>query len=118
MKSKIAGLISVSFLAIGGVSAAEYDCRGTEPFWAVKVTTKRLSYLNPDMHRPTVLAVTSVREAAGRMPNYVSVIKTKYSTLTLTSDTTCSDGMSELSYTHRAVYDVRGQILEGCCNLK
>lgn len=122
MKSKIVGLITVlmtvSFLAIGPVSAAEYDCRGTEPFWAVTVTTKKLSYLNPEMNRPTVLAVASVRQAAGRTPNYVSVIKTKYSTLTLTSDTTCSDGMSELSYTHRAVYDIGGKILEGCCNLK
>lgn len=118
MKNTILSLLIVNILAIGAASAADYECRGTEPFWAVTLQAKRLAYSNPELHRPTVLTVTSVRQAAGRTPNYVSVIKTRNTTLTLTSDTTCSDGMSELTYTHRAVYDIGGKILEGCCNLK
>ncbi len=98
--------------------AIDMQCAGTEPFWGVSVSGTTLTYSSPEMENAAKLKIKSTRQAAGMAGNVAAVIKTKYSTLTIVAGADCSDGMSEDTYTHHAVYDVNGTVLYGCCNLK
>jgi uncharacterized membrane protein len=112
--------IIMSVLAILSVSQAAFavdmKCGGTEPFWGASVAGNTLTFTAPNQPKPIKLKILSTRQAAGMSENTVLVAKTKYSTLTLVAGP-CSDGMSDETYTHHAVYDINGTVMYGCCNL-
>lgn len=104
-------MISFSSLAV------EINCNGTEPFWNASVKDGKISYLSPELEKKVTLKVTSTQQAAGFSENNSMVIKSKYTTLSMIAGE-CSDGMSDETYSHHALYDYKGVLFGGCCNVK
>jgi uncharacterized membrane protein len=99
------------------VFAANLECGGTEPFWGATVKGGLVTYLDPNLDKAIKLKVTSINQAAGYSLNNIMVIKTKFTRLTVVEGK-CSDGMSDETYSHNAVFEKDGIVLGGCCNLK
>lgn len=114
MKKIILALL-VSMISLSSF-AVEISCNGTEPFWNASVKKGIITYLSPELEKTVSLKVTSTQQAAGFTENNSMVIKTKYTTLSLISGE-CSDGMSDETYSHHALYDYNGVLLGGCCNV-
>ena len=111
-------LMSVVFLSLFAFAAlaSEINCSGTEPFWSLTVTGDKMVYSSPIEEDNATFKVVSALQAAGFAPGYITVIKSKYTSLTLVAGQ-CNDGMSDETYTHHAVFDKSGVILGGCCNV-
>lgn len=115
MKTWIAAL---ALLSAATAFATEMKCGGTEPFWAVTVKNGKMTFSSPESPQDAVSAVVSTREAAGMIAGTATVVKTKNSTLTVVRGADCSDGMSEETYTHHAIYDADGTVFSGCCKVQ
>lgn len=96
--------------------AATLNCGGTEPFWSAQVTDKTIKVSSPVEEQNMTLKVVSKTQAAGFVDNFAMVIKTKYTSLSVIAGD-CSDGMSDLTHSHHAVFDYNGTVLAGCCNI-
>jgi len=113
---KVMLIISLMILSIPAF-AVNLECGGTEPFWGATVKDGLITYLDPNMDKSIKLKVTSVDQAAGYSINNIIVIKTKFTRMTVVQGD-CSDGMSDETYSHNAVFEKDGIVLGGCCNLK
>jgi len=116
MKMKSLVLVALSSLFAMSSFAADMNCNGTEPFWHISVQGKTLTYTTPSDVPTMKLKIVSIRDAAGMTPGFATVMKTKYATLTTVMGE-CSDGMSDVVYSHHAVFDIGGTVLAGCCNM-
>lgn len=100
--------------------ATDYKCSGTEPFWGMSIEGDKLSYDYPaDEPVNKTEKIISKKLMAARPEAFGVVAKTKKATATIVLNDQCSDGMSDETYSHSAVLDVKGLsvALEGCCNV-
>ena len=88
---------------------------GTEPFWNVDVHGNALRYTTPEDQAGQMLSGTRAAFAKGIEISgshggkpFVLVVR----------GGACNDGMSDNSYTMDAVFDVDGQSLKGCAELR
>lgn len=94
---------------------AEYIARGNEPFWAVNVTHEAIVFLEPE-RQDGVRGPYAPPTRQGAFLVFRTVLRDTVNTpleLTL-EERTCSDGMSDHTYTHAAVAKVGDRVLEGC----
>lgn len=122
MKSLITAFCSLFLIGAAGAQAADFSCVGTEPFWSLKVAGNTLTFSTPEDPDGTAMKIKSVRDAAGLAPGFARVYRVKRgchsATLTIVHDEKCSDGMSDQTYTHAAVYDDGGKtVFYGCCSI-
>lgn len=111
-------ILAVSVLMISASTfASSLNCTGTEPFWSVSIKNGILKYNDPVLEKPMSLKVLSTQNAAGFSEGTVMIIKTKFTRLSAISGA-CSDGMSDDTYSHHAIFETNGVVLAGCCNLK
>lgn len=96
--------------------ASTYECFGTEPFWAAKITSTHISVDN--FETQTSAPITYRETAAGVGDEYAFVVKTeKQSASVITGE--CNDGMSDNIYTHHIILegaDSYDRPVYGCCN--
>lgn len=105
-----------TLFALTTVSAqADMSCVGTEPFWGLKISEKSIRFSSPDVLDGVQLKIKSKKEAAGMVEGFATVIKTKHTSLTMVRGE-CSDGMSDATYSHHAVYEMKGTVYYGCCS--
>jgi uncharacterized membrane protein len=109
-------ILILAALIASPVFAANYDCAGTEPFWSVRVRPSAIFYYPPDGTAGIALQITETRGASGTIDGAAFVVKTKETNLAVVSDSDCTDGMSDRTYTHAAIYQVGDRVLYGCCN--
>ena len=112
-------LITIFTLALSANSfaAASVTCGGNEPSWGVTTSQDRLIYSEASGAKPLSLKILNTKQAQGFSPDVAFVIKTKYTGLTVIAGD-CSDGMSDINYTHHGVMNIDGKVLYGCCSLK
>ncbi|MFC3080483.1 COG3650 family protein [Phenylobacterium terrae] len=90
----------------------DIEGRGTEPFWAVKVTGGQITLERPD--HPTVAAgAGSVRAEDGAAVWEAATVNPPLR-VTARVQPGCSDGMSDLSYPLAVEVTVGGETLKGC----
>lgn len=111
-------LIFAALFASASSFASTISCAGTEPFWHIDIKGKTLEYSSPETPEGAKFTVTTIQEAAGAPTDLAKVIKTQFTSLTIVRGSDCTDGMSEQTYTHHAVYEIGGSVLYGCCNMK
>lgn len=99
--------------------AIDYMCSGTEPFWGMKIEGHKLSYeyYGEEEVKKTEI-ILSKKLMAARPESFGVVAKSKKATATIVLNDQCSDGMSEETYSHSVVLDLKALpiALEGCCN--
>lgn len=105
-------LLSVSFAA----QAKVFQCVGTEPFWGAQIDTqKQVTKLSSPGDSSSVIR-TKITQAAGTGGYFAFAAQGKYVTLAVTSNESCSDGMSDERYTHSVLILGYGKTpLFGCC---
>ena len=113
---KLLVCLAVSMISLS-TFAASINCGGTEPFWNASVKKDVLTFSSPELVKSITLKVLSTQQAAGYSNNNIMVIKTKYTRLSVIAGE-CSDGMSENSFSHHAIFEKNGVVFGGCCNLK
>jgi uncharacterized membrane protein len=98
---------------LGGVDLGQpLRALGTEPFWAVDITTDAIAYSAVDSEGvrvfnpgPTVQGTTAV---------YASAAEDGTALVVTLIATECSDGMSDRTYPLTARVELGGQTLNGC----
>lgn len=113
-------IIAIAFLSIFATSAfaKTVACSGTEPFWGVKVKNSKIYFSNPAIDGTEVLSVLSTTQAAGFSDDFAFVVKSRYARLTVIAGA-CSDGMSDNTYSHNALFETdSGITFAGCCNIE
>lgn len=93
--------------------AGEFDARGTEPFWALKIRGETLTLSRPD--RSDVSVASSGPSIEGDTAVWNATLGGDALIVTLSEPAgACSDGMSDLSYPYEAQVVVGSEILKGC----
>jgi uncharacterized membrane protein len=91
------------------------EARGTEPFWALSIQGRTLTFTRPDQP-----VVTAIAPGAAIQPNQASWTGKMADGQTLKVTlyaSACSDGMSDHAYGYTAEVDVPGQNpLSGCAD--
>ena len=99
--------------------ATDYKCSGTEPFWGMSIKGDKLSYdYYGEVEINKTEKILSKKLMAARPEAFGVVAKTRKVTATIVLNDQCTDGMSEETYSHSVVLDVKAlpMVLEGCCN--
>lgn len=97
-------------------STAALACSGTEPFWALELTPKKIVLTSPDA-KPVKMRATKPFTPSNRVGTWIwqTVANGKAAQLVLTEQA-CSDGMSDRQYRFKLLY-IRGtSAMDGCCN--
>ncbi len=109
-------ILLLSLIAAFQVSAAEYTCFGTEPFWGLTITDSVVKF--DEIEGPKAdEKILSKEDAAGTTSDYAFVVKTPKTQIAVVTGE-CNDGMSDNIYSHHALVTTKTQVLYGCCNLK
>lgn len=90
----------------------DIEGRGTEPFWAVRVTGGQITLERPD--HPTVAAGAGPVRAEGGAAAWEAATANPPLRVTARVQPGCSDGMSDLSYPLAVEVTVGGETLKGC----
>jgi uncharacterized membrane protein len=93
----------------------EYIARGNEPFWAVNVTREGIVFLEPE-RIDGVRGPYAAPTRQGTTLVFRTVLRDSIDIpleLTL-EERTCSDGMSDHTYTHAATARVGDRMFRGC----
>jgi uncharacterized membrane protein len=90
----------------------DIEGRGTEPFWAVKVTGGQITLERPD--HPPLTAGAAPARAEGEAAVWEAPTVNPPLRVTARVQPGCSDGMSDLSYPLAVVVLVGGETLKGC----
>jgi uncharacterized membrane protein len=111
------GLLTFAFAI--SAQAKVFSCTGTEPFWNAQIdmakNTVRLA--SPGVKNSTVKA--KVTQAAGTSENFAFVAQSKFVNISVVTDKSCNDGMSDNQYTHAAIISGYGSTpMYGCCSEK
>jgi uncharacterized membrane protein len=111
-------ILMTALISVFSVSSfgATLNCGGTEPFWGLKITDKSMTFSSPESLKPVVLSVVSRQEAHGFSAGFAFVVKSKFSRATVIGGT-CSDGMSDRTYSHSIVFENGNGVLAGCCDV-
>lgn len=99
--------------------ATDYTCSGTEPFWGMSIKGDKLSYeYFGETEVNKTEKILSKKLMAARPEAFGVVAKTRKATATIVLNDQCSDGMSDQTYSHSVVLDIKAlpMVLEGCCN--
>ena len=93
-----------------------FECRGTEPFWAISMEPDAIIYSEPgteklyfpyqdpiEQEKGTLVFKTYIQE--GNKSTRLQIILTKEE---------CSDGMSDTVYPYTAEVELDGKQLKGC----
>jgi len=114
-------LIQVLILLSGfSLHAKSMSCGGTEPFWNASINLDNGEVVIDSPGQGGLEKyMTKIRPTAGAPLEYAFVAQNYYVGLSVMSNPTCSDGMSDETYTHSVI--VTGyfeQPLAGCCNFE
>lgn len=90
----------------------DIEGRGTEPFWAVKVTGGQITLERPD--HPTLTAGAAPARTEGGAAVWDAATANPPITVAARVQPGCSDGMSDLSYPLAVEVMVGGETLKGC----
>lgn len=90
----------------------DIEGRGTEPFWAVKVSAGQITLERPD-HAPLTVGAAPVR-AEGEAAAWEAATANPSLRVTVRAQPGCSDGMSDLVYPLAVEVTVGGETLKGC----
>ena len=93
----------------------DFRAFGTEPFWNVDVTGDTLLFTTPEDQAGQALAGT--RSAFAKGVEISGTHAGKPFVLVIRSGE-CSDGMSDNTYAMDAEFDIHGQSLKGCAELR
>ncbi|MEA9355275.1 hypothetical protein SHI21_03645 [Bacteriovorax sp. PP10] len=111
-------LLAMSFSV--SAMAVDYTCSGTEPFWGMSIKGDKLSYdYYGEVEVNKTEKILSQKFMAARADDFGVVAKARKATATIVLNDQCSDGMSDQTYSHSAVLDIKAlpMVLEGCCNV-
>lgn len=112
---KLTAIFMFILLSINSFAATQFDCVGTEPFWSLKTSEKNITLKDPIHLDGETLKIISRKAAAGTALDFATVIKSKYTSLSiLRSD--CNDGMSDEKYEFSVIVDKGDTVLTGCCH--
>ncbi len=119
--SVVLGLLSSS--AIAAPKSDVFYCIGTEPFWSLKVHPKGIKLMMPvDEIETTRYAAAAPSTFHGYVPDFGKIYRTRSATsdatIIIQPDASCSDDMSEESYSHSVIFmdSILGD-MHGCCNV-
>lgn len=99
------------------MAAADFSCFGTEPFWNLSIkgdVTAYQTYMTDES--ATVEPVLSRVNAVGVGEDYAILIKTANTSAAILTDASCTDGMSDNTYSKAILFSVGKTVLYGCCN--
>lgn len=113
---KLIVLLSLA-MSVSAMAASDYSCGGTEPFWDLTIKGNAVTY-NEFMADETTKTeeILTRKTAHGLVEDFAFEVKTSSMTASVVKDATCSDGMSEQTYSHAILLNVDGAVLYGCCN--
>ncbi|WP_020396629.1 COG3650 family protein [Thiolinea disciformis] len=125
----IQGWVNRRYLVVAGTTApsprkptkdAILKCAGTEPFWSMRISEKRMTvdvleggkYTAPVSFRQRSANNTSIAVVAGTRNNMST-------TAFMQKVEACSDGMSDKNYPYSITAVIRNQkVVSGCCSLE
>ena len=94
-------------------TGASYRLLGTEPFWALDIAGEELRFKTPEDTAGMMLRASET-EAAGDTLRWSGVTADTGSFEVALWDDRCSDGMSDKTWSHRAVVRIGGTEYRGC----
>jgi uncharacterized membrane protein len=84
---------------------------GTEPFWSLEVLDVKMIYTSPE--NEAGIAFTSTPSTDGKLLRFSGTLQDKPVVLTIEAGT-CSDGMSDRAYSHKATFTWGDRTEQGC----
>jgi uncharacterized membrane protein len=100
-------------MVLGGVDLGKpFTVRGTEPFWAIAVTPRVLTYSGVD--RPPQSGPNPGPVLSGGRATYSIITDLHAPMILVLTPGPCSDGMSETVYPLTATVHVGAETLTGC----
>ncbi len=110
-------IVLLSLAMSASAMAADYSCGGTEPFWDLSIKGNTVTYNEFLADESTKTEeIISRKDAHGLVSEFAFEVKSASMTASIVTDATCSDGMSESTYTHAILLNVDGAVVYGCCN--
>ncbi len=107
----------VTLLAAVSLQAKVMSCGGTEPFWdaTINLDNGKVTIADPFNEKGATIK-TVITSAVGTSGDYAFVAKGKYTSLVVMNNSTCTDGMSDETYTHSVMMiGYKSQPWFGCC---
>lgn len=117
-----------------------YKCVGTEPFWSLEISDKKVTFANPDNKKSdfagvkiipasgvTMDVLASVSAGKGAFAGFVEsgslwIVANDKGEMAPGGDSApkalCSDGMSDMLYPYAVHFVLKGQAYSGCCSTK
>ncbi|MBD0303687.1 MAG: hypothetical protein ICV85_16430 [Tolypothrix sp. T3-bin4] len=119
-KANESSIIRNNLVVSETASTEEFIARGTEPFWSVTVSKRRIVYSSPNTKQQTFSYVAPLK-AEARPLDLVRVYRLKgkgNNILIIKKVDTCSDGMSDKQYPYSAIFILGNRVLDGCAEKK
>lgn len=113
-------IITLTLLTTTTLQAKVLSCVGTEPFWGATINLDNgvVKIDEPSIEKGIAIK-TVITSAAGTAGDYAFVAKGKHTSMVVMHNTTCTDGMSEETYTHSVMMiGYKSQPWFGCCKEK
>jgi uncharacterized membrane protein len=107
--------ISPAAPELAPVPEQNFQALGTEPFWAVEVTSGRLRYSTPENQQGSDFPARRAIEGDAQV--WSATFEGSHFTLRIAPGT-CSDGMSDTVYAFTALVAFAGETRQGCARLR
>lgn len=111
-------LVALGFASASTFAAESISCVGTEPFWNIDTVKGTLVFSDPDHPDGVSYKISEIRQSEGLPADAAFIVMTGSTRLTAIRAANCSDGASDHTYTHHAIYEIEGRTLYGCCNVE
>lgn len=110
-------MVILTLLTAVSAHAKTLSCGGTEPFWGATINLDNgVVKINEPSKEKGVAIKTIITSAAGTAGDYAFIAKGKHTAMVVIHNPTCTDGMSEETYTHSVMMiGYKSQPWFGCC---
>lgn len=108
------------YLPVTAWAFDDFDCVGTEPFWKLSITEKKITFTQQTAP-PIVLPGVEPKPAANMNMDHIRVFRTKLSNkeaIIVIQKQSCTDGMTEDVFSYEGLFISSDKVFHGCCSKK
>lgn len=114
-------LLSFFFcLPVIGWAFDDFDCIGSEPFWKLTITDKRITF-NLQDEQLLIMPSAEPKSAENMKIDHIRVYHTQSNNKDVTiviQKQSCTDGMSENGFSYEGLFIFNNKVFHGCCSKK
>lgn len=98
----------------------DFDCVGSEPFWKLSITGKKITFTQQTIPQITMPAAEP-KPAENMSMDHIRIFRTKLNNKEATiviQKQSCTDGMSDDVFSYEGLFISSDKVFHGCCSKK